>query len=1196
MTSIPPSTINNSSDKEAQETLASLTRVSHKLALTEAGDRFASVLDKLLPKLLQRIGENASNKDISTNLKEQIQSKLMEMFSHVMKRVKEDPTCPLPCAAILRLLLLPSSDGDNGNKYQFNSHLHPMTLHLALAFLTLGVPRCENPYPLLPSLMACQSWHIASASRKSQSQQMAHLLLHCLSSTLKQQQFNNKKKKNDENENEEYLQATRQLIQENETLQATLFDLFLDVLLYPANTTTTTSSSSSLPPPGLSQAGHERLREQQASIMAWQAAVLEWIAPQRKALLMMDSTKGRARTIGLLVVTAQSSAIAQAHLKQYLESFRGTSATSSSTDDTNDPESLRLLGDPVPLVWTLLSLCLGQSHAESTVKDTTVEDLLYLGRSRSDDDGDTTPQLLLSIKRRPLTDHSSILSFVSTHVFQNHPRLLLLRSNHNNNNMSNVVNLALHVVEKTLDASVIPSSGLSTLRAKPYMHAAELLHILAIRLAALDDDDDVTSYRGESLVQFQRRIMLVACRVLTPASSSSSLHTSSTTRQSIGSSDGNVVIRDACYGTVSTLCRSSFALSGYIFVGDGSTSNSVQTASMLFGCAAHEEEKLKPRAVAALDALLGTYIRLYNTRALDDAKMPEETSNPWATTTTIETNDTNTTTNSPSTADRTKLLGALLPLVWTAAQSYQPKASRVAAARWAAELLQTLDRASTCHVLCFLAGDIDPTAANLAREGLGLSANLEESEYDMVAEEQESSVNKLPDFGRFVSFVFQDPSKQTSDTLFRSHHFEDFSFKGKAVTLHFGMRCLLNDFYGGSDDSIRSYLEALTRSLALYKSGSIRVDSAHALQAVDLLDVCSSCMAALLCASKFAREYLANGDFGMKDLQELAVHVSSSRARRYLAKSCGILLGDIENWGEEDHQISAGQLDLPFDLCLSNLSDIDDSRVGSLSRMHGSIFLGAYAIKALRKLVPQGLSSVSPSLSHKAATVLTKFGNGCMHSDELVGNACSDGILIAFHFSNISVHLDAEFCHASILVLKKLAEANAKYSHTDSLNTMRTLKCAAASGACLAATTYPQQDVSEDVLLLLHTARRMCIESLVGLLGSAAFRNEEEIAIGVGEALALYADAYNTTENDTVAHPLKTWPETYDEGLAQEMSPTDEVLYILLRKTLVSSSPHTRTSVAPAILAITARAARKVSDKNRFFLKGRRSHKSRHTG
>lgn len=37
---------------------------------------------------------------------------------------------------------------------------------------------------------------------------------------------------------------------------------------------------------------------------------------------------------------------------------------------------------------------------------------------------------------------------------------------------------------------------------------------------------------------------------------------------------------------------------------------SIDTTTLLFGCAANEEETLRPRAVAALDALLGAYCRI----------------------------------------------------------------------------------------------------------------------------------------------------------------------------------------------------------------------------------------------------------------------------------------------------------------------------------------------------------------------------------------------------------------------------------------------------------------------------------------------------------------------------------------------------------------------------------------------------------
>lgn len=100
--------------KTAQSELESLGRVSHRLALTESGDPLEKVLSLLLPRLLKRIGSNnkrstltSKSNSSSATLKEtynKIHSKLVQMLSHTMKRVRADKNCKLPCTSILDLL------------------------------------------------------------------------------------------------------------------------------------------------------------------------------------------------------------------------------------------------------------------------------------------------------------------------------------------------------------------------------------------------------------------------------------------------------------------------------------------------------------------------------------------------------------------------------------------------------------------------------------------------------------------------------------------------------------------------------------------------------------------------------------------------------------------------------------------------------------------------------------------------------------------------------------------------------------------------------------------------------------------------------------------------------------------------------------------------------------------------------------
>jgi proteasome component ECM29 len=147
---------------------------------------------------------------------------------------------------------------------------------------------------------------------------------------------------------------------------------------------------------------------------------------------------------------------------------------------------------------------------------------------------------------------------------------------------------------------------------------------------------------------------------------------------------------------------------------------SIDTATLLFGCAANEEETLRPRAIAALDILLGGNCHVYVVSAfarteISTAMDIDGESNPWSQAPRVSDAKLQVASGGDFAARNSDgLARALLPLLWSAAQSSQPKASRVAASRWSSDLLKTLDLPSACHILCFLAGDIDVMASSIA--------------------------------------------------------------------------------------------------------------------------------------------------------------------------------------------------------------------------------------------------------------------------------------------------------------------------------------------------------------------------------------------------------------------------------------------------------------------------------------------------
>jgi hypothetical protein len=324
----------------------------------------------------------------------------------------------------------------------------------------------------------------------------------------------------------------------------------------------------------------------------------------------------------------------------------------------------------------------------------------------------------------------------------------------------NIGTLAVLSCSKML-SNLRTSSGLTVLRGTQFIAAAQLLNALVMRLSAIEETQDsniISTLLAKSLV--------VACTSIVTVS------TPRITTATIGS-EGNSAVRDALYGVICILSRTKLALGNYswLFAG-GKTSTdsqlSTETAALLFGCVANEEETLRPRAVAALDALLTAYCR---TQAIHEMTSSQDISeggpaNPWSQ---VTTSTSNSSSQMEGTSGQNDLAKSLFPLIWTASQHSRPKQSRVAAARWSSDLLTALDLTSACHLLCFLAGDSDVTAAAIAKEGLGLqkASGKEESKENM----------RLPDFAELTQMLFSESHDSSSSWR---PTFWEFSPKGKA--------------------------------------------------------------------------------------------------------------------------------------------------------------------------------------------------------------------------------------------------------------------------------------------------------------------------------------------------------------------------------------------------------------------------------
>jgi proteasome component ECM29 len=1209
----------------AQADLAQLARVSHRIAQIDSTERLTSVLDKLLPLLLKRMGENSNNitsntsGDASdddaapvTHVYFQIHDQLSQLLSDIITRVRYDTECRLPCYALLQMLVVNNNDdGDDATIPMMDPTVPPMTTHLVLTFLTLGLPRLVLPTTmtlssstttarlddLWPGLMAIQRFDLSTPAKRTQSHSTAQLLLRCILDRLGTETVAASVPTTTTTSTNHSLlswELARRICREPQA-GGTVFDLLLDVLLYQPSPPTT--AASTLPSPGLSQAGHERLPEFAgttslaasstgcAKFLVLKRAIVELISPSGKWALFLSeshvkaSPLGLARTVALLVVaTGEEGTVAERagrSLKRHLDSVAAVAGRRSET----------LVGNPAVFCVGLLSLCLGQVHADALLQSNSGAACQTL-QTLSDGTSGTglSPQILFSTKRRPVSDTtlSVIVSFVAAKILQDDPFVLLFPDDDDTTatHMHSVASLAVAVAQRTLAAC--PAQGLSMLRAKPYSATAHLLHALSTRLASSLPKE--TSSPSPSLVRanvvvprLMARILTTACTVLEGGAQPHVSSRTATNAAPATDSDGNLAIRDYCYGVICTLARSAAAEACIFSPGlshpehTSSSTLVASTATLLFRCAANEHERLRPRAVAALDALLARYVKRFAAvPAAPKHSSAASSENPWTTGDgTMESS-----LLSVPTKDRASLLGALIPLVWSAAQCHKPKASRVAAARWASELLKELEITSACHILCFLAGDEDPTAASIARQGLGLS-DLSDPEKSM----ESSLLGKLPDFGHFVDAVFsQSESKMASSV--RYHQYRDFSFKGQAVALQFGTVCLLNDLYGGAEESIQTFLLALTESLSGFKSGGVAAGgTAHSLHAVDLLDQCSVCLLSLLGASHFVRKRIAGDDgvFGFAELKELTLRAKSSRTRRYLAGSCGKLFEDEEawtavgkDWLAEVSQVLAQSAEI--------LATVDKSHA-VLSYVHGGAFLGAHAVKAVRLHSETWQESLLGPPWMDVASILEVLGRGTLHQDEIIGNACSDSIAIALSYEgNDAPILTPCLYPASTHLLIQMGKANRKFAQGDTMNASRCLKVAVAAGISLAATTTSNHPGNGENKLTqsLGAVRLDCVDSLFDQLGSAAFRKEEEMALIAGEALACYADAF-CPRKDVWASQEREWPRDYNEQFSKGLPPHEHVLYVLIRREFAASSPQKRTAVALALLAITARATRGVS-------------------
>jgi proteasome component ECM29 len=1153
--------------------LSSLGRVSHRLAMIDNSSKLQSVLDKLLARLLERFGANYQKQAtvsgegdrMLTDTLKKIHQKLVETLSHAMKRARDDRDVKLNCDSILTLMLEPI-DKEGGIPKALPT-VNPFTLNLSLAFLALGIPRCSETELklLLPDLIILHGFYASraidnsSVTSRSHWHQFSHLLLTSLDLIMeyheREQEKASKKLKlsnstttatpsrllstitasdkssdsefND-NSNKTYMDEIYRVLTKDLVAAAALYDLMLDGLLYQ-------STTGGVPPPGCSQAGQERLQSNKpwmaemappARLSLCKARLLDWIAPSLQTCLFPTD---EARTCTLLLAASgdggsQVSHQAGLYLKQYLELKQERKDTSTAHNFLD-------------LIIELLILCVGSNNALLALSGSTLPSLGL--------DHFQSAQRSMPFRRRMVSD--STFAVMMTQVdkaFANEPHLFDEEPDQFKI-MHQVGTLTILASSKML-VKLRTSTGLTALRGKPYVSAARAMNSLVVRfLSTLEGGKKDQNFDENSLNQIGS--LLAKALSLTFTSLSNTVIGSSSSVNSVTSNEGNLSIRDALYGIICELSRSASLVSGpysWLFAmgkdQDLSLPSKIDTATLLFRCLAKEEQSLLPRTTAALDAVLAAYCRAISKK--NHPQMPSPNMNPWIT----AESEIMPMTNDEDSVSQAKLAKSLLPLLWGASQYAQSKPSRLAAARWSSELLTQLDLTNACHLLCFLSGDKDVTVVSIAMQGLCLGDKTQSSQqilgdHESEKEDGAETMTELGNFSRLTSLLFSATSQERP-------RFWEFRPKAKASSIAYLLKCLMNDFYGCEDEALYSYMDATTKSL-------VEVSN-FAKGYIELLDTCATSLAACVSTSLFARKLLFGSEakhlsLGLQDMEELTLNVPSSCARRALADACGSIYGDMSLWTDDEWLSSIVRA---MELSLNSLEASAGGRPGSV---HGAAFLGGTCVKQYRL---NSKFATSESGWKLACQILDALGRGTTVSDDIVGKGFTDALSVTLSYRKGSgadaPRLDARLQEGATSALSGLASALRKYSSDEYTDVSRTSKVAHSMGVCLEA-TIPYNDENKNENDRLHTVRLQCIESLLALLGSAAYRKDEEIALGAGEALAAYAWVpkglkYSSESNE--------WPNEMDTDFALTLPPHQQVspnviqrIYNCARETLNQS-------------------------------------------
>lgn len=195
---------------------------------------------------------------------------------------------------------------------------------------------------------------------------------------------------------------------------------------------------------------------------------------------------------------------------------------------------------------------------------------------------------------------------------------------------------------------------------------------------------------------------------------------------------------------------------------------------------------------------------------------------------------------------------------------------------------------------------------------------------------------------------------------------------------------------------------------------------------------------------------------------------------------------------------------------------------------------------------------------------------GIAHSELVIGNACSKGLMIAFDYTSRDAPiLDPRLYLPMAVALTGLNKSLGRFSSIDHADPTRTASLIDASGMLLAASTSGAGSSN------LGPSRLECVESLFSINGSVVHRKDDELSLKVGEALVKYADAIGDGEWSKVSETTNNDGEgAYDEVVANSLPPHKHILYTIFKREVVSTNPIKKTGCAAILLALVGHASR----------------------